>query len=262
MAAVVEDAGAAAPAAAAEDPLYANLLAEAPAEKRDAMVSKLRERLAVLDACAAVDLTEPEKKEISGKRRGAAKKKSNAEKEAKKGAAAAAAAAEDRESAVEKLLATQKAEFEARAPASSSAAEGGRPSTHRRSRSGSTRRRRRSRRTSRPSKRTRAPRPRPRTRRRRNGSRPSRRKPLASARASGRPGTLSGAATTGGTVQSARSTGSWWRRPARRIGIRGSPAERGNWGGRRGDARTCASAAGAPRGRPGRAARALAGPGG
>lgn len=92
------------------DPLYADLLAAAPADKKDAMVERLRGRLSVLDACAAVDLTEPEKTEIKGKRRRAATRKAKAAEEK---TPPSTATAEEKENAVEKLLAQQRDEFAA-----------------------------------------------------------------------------------------------------------------------------------------------------
>lgn len=91
-------------AAPAEDPLLENLLANAPPEKKDRLVSKLKERLAVLDACAAVDLTEPEKKEVKAKNK-KARGKSKKDEEKKEGK-------EDKENAAEALAAQHREDFE------------------------------------------------------------------------------------------------------------------------------------------------------
>ena len=79
-AAAAETAVDAAGAGAAEAPTFDESLLSlegVPPEKRDKLVARLKERLTVLDACAAVELTEAEKKDLKSKKKkqGARKKK-------------------------------------------------------------------------------------------------------------------------------------------------------------------------------------------
>lgn len=85
-----------APLPAAEEPLWdeAAALASAPAATKDKLVRRLKERLTVLDACAAVDLTDDQKEAERAKKpakKKASKKKGGDDGDAARGEAAAQA---------------------------------------------------------------------------------------------------------------------------------------------------------------------------